>query len=486
MRDLASIMEEILRKEPGINREKLLLLIREKKDKIGSGYLTDTGAAYLVAADLGLTLDFELPSGLGVKDLYIGANAVNLSCRICSVSELKSYKKRDGTGGSLISLIVFDKTGFIRCNLWDSKAEEAQGMDLKSGDGILVGKAYVRSDFNNSPSLHVGQKGTIEKIDDKDLLLKLPTLNDVSIPLDDFTPQPGLFCLKAIVNSLSTTSSFSRKDGSQGNVESFFVRGLRKDIKNRIVLWLSLNATKNIPPIESLVVICPLKVKPQMTGDIEFHGDEKTIIFQLAEESSSYSQKKMIKSSLRLLSIGIPQKTKKGSNSLSALVQNEDGKNLSLMGLNDVVPFLLSMKIGDVVEGTFTFLDRDKLLCTDVNKISKKIKTSPFDASNLYQKISDIKSTANEDKRFFLKAVAISQTTQREVTSRNGEKIGLSELLIGDETDEINLIAWRNLAQMVDKITPGERLIINGVLLKIKPTFALEIKSFSSIIKVTE
>ena len=70
--------------------------------------------------------------------------------------------------------------------------------------------------------------------------------------------------------------------------------------------------------------------------------------------------------------------------------------------------------------------------------------------------------------------------------SKNGEKIGLSELLIGDETDEINLIAWRNPAQMVDKITPGERLIINGVLLKIKPTFALEIKSFSSIIKVTE
>jgi hypothetical protein len=119
-------------------------------------------------------------------------------------------------------------------------------------------------------------------------------------------------------------------------------------------------------------------------------------------------------------------------------------------------------------------------------KISKKNKASPFNISNLYQKVSDIKSTDNENKRFFLRAVAISQATQREVTSRSGEKISLSELLIGDETDEINLIAWRDLSKLIDKIAPGERLVINGVVLKTKPTFALEIKSFSSIIKISE
>ncbi len=486
MRDLESIIEEILHKRPEISRENVLLLIHEKKDNIGSGYLTDTGAAYLIAADLGLTLDFELPSGLEIKDLYVGANSVNLSCRVCSVSELKNYKKRDSTEGSLVSLTVFDKTGFIRCNLWDSKAEEIQNMNLKPEDGILIGKAYVRSDFNNSPSLHVGQRSTIVKIENKDLLSKLPTLKDIAISLDDFVAQQGLFCLKAIVNSLPITYSFSRKDGSQGNIESFFIRGLRKDIKHRIVLWLSLNSSKNIPPVGSLVVICPLKMKPQMTGDIEFHGDEKTIIIHLTEEFLSYTPKEIIESSLRLLSIGVPQKTKKGSDSVNALVLTEDERMLSLIGLNDLVPFLLSMKIGDVIEGSFTFIDKDKLLCTDVNKISKKNKAIPFDISNQYQKISDIKATINENKKFFLKAVAISQATQREVTTRNGEKIILSELLIGDETDEINLIAWRSLSKLIDKIAPGERLIINGVMLKAKPTFTLEVKSFSSIIKISE
>ncbi|MBC7091286.1 MAG: single-stranded DNA-binding protein, partial [Nitrososphaeria archaeon] len=51
MRDLSGIIDEILQKCPGLTKENILSLIQEKKKKFGSGYLTDTGAAYLVAAD---------------------------------------------------------------------------------------------------------------------------------------------------------------------------------------------------------------------------------------------------------------------------------------------------------------------------------------------------------------------------------------------------------------------------------------------------
>ncbi|MEM4139654.1 MAG: hypothetical protein QXG36_00910 [Nitrososphaeria archaeon] len=84
MRDLNSIIEEILKKVSGLTREDIISLIQEKKKKIGSGYLTDTGAAYLVAADLGVNLEFNLPSTVEIKDLYIGANSVNINCRVCS------------------------------------------------------------------------------------------------------------------------------------------------------------------------------------------------------------------------------------------------------------------------------------------------------------------------------------------------------------------------------------------------------------------
>ena len=484
MRDLSSIIEEILRKRPDIDRNQILALIHEKKNRIGSGYLTDTGAAYLVAADLGLTLNFEPPSGLEIRNMYVGANSVNLNCRICSISGAKSYVKKDGTTGTLISMVIFDKTGFIKCNLWDSKAEEIRKLNLSTNDAIEIKRAYVRPDFNNAPSLHVGQRGIIQKIEDKEVLKSLPTLGDMAIPLDDLAPQTNLFCIKAIVHSQPSLSSFSRKDGSQGNVLSFIIRGLRKDIKNRVVIWLPLNASKDVPDIGSLIAIGPLKSRTQTTGEVEFHGDEKTVIIPLEETAFLFS-KNVLQGSLRLLSIGLPQKTRKGATSINALVMGEDSTILTLIGLGDVVPFLLSMKNGDVVEGSFTLLDKGKLLCSDVNKIAKKIRVAPFDFSNLYQKISNIKSSLGKKEFFFLKAVAISQPIHREVTSKSGEKVTFSELLIGDETDEINLIAWRNLAQTIDKVMAGERMIINGVTLRTKPILALEIKPFTSIVKVS-
>ncbi|MGQ9781657.1 MAG: hypothetical protein ACUVQ8_05310 [Nitrososphaeria archaeon] len=485
MRDLSSIIEEILRKRPDIHKEQVLALIHEKKNKIGSGYLTDTGAAYLVAADLGLILDFEPPSGLEIRNMYIGANSVNLSCRVCSVSETRNYVKKDGTTGTLVSMIIFDKTGFIKCNLWDSKADEMQALNLTTNDAIQIKRAYVRPDFNNFPSLHVGQRGLVQRIEDKEMLESLPTLEEIAIPLDDPIPQANLFCIKGMIHSQPTLSSFSRKDGSQGTVLSFIVRGLKKDVRNRVVIWLPLNASKDIPEVDSPVVIGPVRSKPQATGEIEFHGDEKTVILQL-EDTTLCPSPKILEAPLHLLSIGLPQKTRKGTTSVNALVMKEDKTILTLIGLGEIVPFLLSMKNGEVIEGSFTLLDKGKLLCSDPNKIAKKARTVPLDLSNLYQKISSIKSDADKKDFFFLKAVAISQPTHKEVTVKNGEKVTFSELMIGDETDEINLIAWRNLAQIIDNIMPGERLIISGVTLRTKPIPALEIKPFTSIVKISE
>ena len=38
-----------------------------------------------------------------------------------------------------------------------------------------------------------------------------------------------------------------------------------------------------------------------------------------------------------------------------------------------------------------------------------------------------------------------------------------AELIVGDETGETKLIAWRNLTEILEGIKPGERLILKGV-----------------------
>jgi hypothetical protein len=50
------MIERILIEKPEMTKEQLMNLLDDKKRKIGGGYLTDQGAAFLVGADLGISL----------------------------------------------------------------------------------------------------------------------------------------------------------------------------------------------------------------------------------------------------------------------------------------------------------------------------------------------------------------------------------------------------------------------------------------------
>ena len=54
------MIEIILEEKQDLNFEKLKRMIEEKKTKVGAGYLTDQGALFLVAADLGISLEKTL------------------------------------------------------------------------------------------------------------------------------------------------------------------------------------------------------------------------------------------------------------------------------------------------------------------------------------------------------------------------------------------------------------------------------------------
>ncbi len=72
------MIEILLEQKPDIKLEQLKELIEEKKRKIGAGYLTDRGALFLVAADLGASFDNVQHAKRGIKDLYIGARDLDL------------------------------------------------------------------------------------------------------------------------------------------------------------------------------------------------------------------------------------------------------------------------------------------------------------------------------------------------------------------------------------------------------------------------
>ena len=57
MSEFEELISKLLEKVPELSRSVIEERINEKKEKVGAGYLTDQGAIFLVAADLGVSLE---------------------------------------------------------------------------------------------------------------------------------------------------------------------------------------------------------------------------------------------------------------------------------------------------------------------------------------------------------------------------------------------------------------------------------------------
>ena len=86
MSEFEELISKLLEKVPELSRSVIEERINEKKEKVGAGYLTDQGAIFLVAADLGVTLEQSQKAEVAIKDLYIGAKEVTLESRIIIIN----------------------------------------------------------------------------------------------------------------------------------------------------------------------------------------------------------------------------------------------------------------------------------------------------------------------------------------------------------------------------------------------------------------
>jgi len=71
--EFESLLSTLLEQKPDLSRSTVNEMIQQKKEKIGAGYLTDQGALFLIASDLGISLSEPLRVEMKLKDLYVGA-----------------------------------------------------------------------------------------------------------------------------------------------------------------------------------------------------------------------------------------------------------------------------------------------------------------------------------------------------------------------------------------------------------------------------
>ncbi len=450
-----------MEQRPDLTREKIQGMIQEKKDKIGAGYLTDQGAVFLIASDLGITLSEPSKMEIGLKDLYAGAKEVSLETRVLNLSEPKQYSRKDGSPFLLRTMTVYDGDSTASVKLWDEKANLPGIEGLKPGDLIKIIKAYVKSDLNGAPTINIGSGSTVEPTESDS---NIPTIDSITKNSSDIKEGDVDAVVSGALDGMISPMKFTNSRGRPGTALKLSLRG-SDGSSIRVVLWGKDEAS--IPKIISSkanVKLFGVRAKQGSQG-LEIHGNDATIIMIDDQKEPGPVVARIISSS------------KGESGDYMVLGVDRDGsfinvvdssENSSMFSEGDIIECMPSKAYGDSI-----WLDNDSF----VRKMDEDAGIPTIES--LRTKISDVSVGRN----VCVESVILKKTDRRDIQTRSGETVSLSEMLVEDDSGQIWVKGWRNQARLVDKCSIGEVVSITGLNAKsgMEGRIDLTLSGFSKI-----
>jgi len=481
MAEIYELIEEILRQKPDIDEKKIRDLIEEKKKKVGSGYLTDSGAAFLVASDLNVSLEVATSSELPLKDVYVGANEVSVIGRVFTITPIKTFNKKDGTEGRYRRLTIFDKETFIIITLWDDHTNLVEDIGLKQDQLVRVKKGYVKAGLDGRPIIHLGKNGDLENVDDNKN--KIPLIDEITQEISSIsTPETNL-ALTGVIKSPPRISEFTKKDGTPGKVLSLYLTNVTGGRSVRAAIWNNSSILGMDIPQNAVVKLIGLKTRFSKDGPIEIHGDDGTSLDILSMQKSFGESGS---GRFRVLSVGKLRMKEDGGSSVSLLVVDESNNFYTLILKNEATEAITDLKTEILIDCGFIEISPLTLLCNSKSefKVLEEDDASFSKLKSLTHKINDIPDSQSP---LLLEVIALSRDSSQEILTKSGETVEKREVIVGDETKEIKIVAWRDLSDILDGITPGQRLKLIGVVSSkgLGGVPELQVKSYTQIEKMS-
>ena len=445
MSESQNLIDKLLEQKTELTREIIDQKIAEKKEKIGAGYLTDQGALFLIASDYGVTLTESSKTEINLKDLYAGAKDISLETRVLNVSPTKQFSRKDGSIFNLRTMTVYDSDSTASVKLWDEKANLPGIENLKPGDLIKIIKAYVKSDLDGSPTINIGSGSNIETIDTES---QIPMIDKITKDISELQEGQKDLVISGMIDGIISGMQFTNSRGQPGTALRMRLKG--KDGSGmRVVLWgKDESLIPNMISQSANVKLLGVRVKSGNQG-LEIHGNEATII----EIEGGKEAEPII---TRILSIAT---TETGKNMIIAVDNKKNIYNIS--------DFSNSTSIcveGDVIEcmpskiyGNSVTLDENSF----VRKLDND-ETIPS-LSKIRTKISDVKA----DGTYCIESIVLKVPGRKEIQTKSGESISLSEMFVEDDTGQIWVKGWRIQAKLIDKCELGEIIAITGLNAKI-------------------
>jgi len=441
MSEFENLLNKLLEQKPDLTRSEIEEKIKQKKEKIGAGYLTDQGAIFLIASDFGISLSEPLKIEMRLKDLYAGAKEISLETRVLNMSPAKQFSRKDGSPFYLRTMTVYDSNSTASVKLWDEKANIPGIENIKPGDLIKIIKAYVKSDLNGEPTINVGSGSNLEAIDNES---DIPDIDSITKDVSESKEGQKDLVLSGLIDGMITGMEFTNSRGQPGKALRMRLKG-KDGNAMRVVLWgQDESVIPNMISQDAKVRLLGVKVRSGNQG-MEIHGNESTII----EIEGGKEIEPII---TRILSISTNENGKK-------MILGVD-KNKNLLNIGDFSNSTNIFNEGDVIElmpskvyGNSITLDNNSF----VRKLEEDNTISSL--SKLRTKINDVKVDGN----YCIEAIVLKVPERREVQTKSGESIALSEMFVEDDTGQIWVKGWRNQARLIEKCELGEIISITGL-----------------------
>ncbi len=138
-----------------ISAEDFEAMLKAKINEL-SGLISEEGAAYIIANELGVELVVQ-EAKLKIKEIYSGMRNISTLGKVVRKFEIREFKKGESTG-KVCSLVIGDETGTIRAVFWNDQVELLTNVD--ENDLVLIKDAYVREN-NGGKEIHLGDKSEL-------------------------------------------------------------------------------------------------------------------------------------------------------------------------------------------------------------------------------------------------------------------------------------------------------------------------------------
>ena len=228
------IVKQIV-EESDLSKEEVMKKIDEKREKYG-GLLTEAGAAYSIAKDLGIKEEepdkkpgSSQSERVKIKQISKEQKNVDLEARVKRVYATKTFQREDNEG-NVTNIEIKDDTGEIRCALWNKKPLVDK---MEKNTPIEITNGYIK-ERNGNLEINVGSYGEIEILEQSDL----PEIEIQEKEIKELEPDNENIDLYARVERVFPINKFTTGEGEnqrEGKVTNVLIKD--KTGRTRLVLW---------------------------------------------------------------------------------------------------------------------------------------------------------------------------------------------------------------------------------------------------------